>query len=475
MKKLTTKQKLYNFWNNEKFKKARDIILFVSLGINLLIFILFGVVSCSTDSYKSDSIAKTDNTQLVVKNKKQLNLSDLVDNSIYQISMPLYIPNGYAGGTVYYTTHDYGVYVHDDLQYHEEQVKAYKGDTIRRTTWFNNDERTNFLTFTFYDYAGSPQLEAHYSQGVGNNFYQSDDWALGFIYLAYNTYNHNFFNYLLLIGANFQFVNTGTFTFAENWSIFDYINSNDGMSDIEYTASSARFLINNSNFYINGTRYNFMYFEFGLPGSFSLMGSTADQVGYINYQGSIVTAQISNYLNWDTFGPYRYIFKGLYVGRLGDSSSLLQIASPKYAVGNVRTSANPLDIKLEIAGTIEFTHDTYHYITLTGSNFVDYIEAPLFAFNYNEETGVITLNNQPNDNAVSYLNYSYSVENDIIPVIPGGDSNNTTNVITLIASAFTGLTNFFGIMVLPGITLGLLLFMPLVVSIIVLVFRAVKK
>jgi len=54
-------------------------------------------------------------------------------------------------------------------------------------------------------------------------------------------------------------------------------------------------------------------------------------------------------------------------------------------------------------------------------------------------------------------------------------SNGLGGVFTLIASAFTGLMPLLNIQILPNITLGLLLFIPLIATIIIVVIRLVKK
>lgn len=49
------------------------------------------------------------------------------------------------------------------------------------------------------------------------------------------------------------------------------------------------------------------------------------------------------------------------------------------------------------------------------------------------------------------------------------------NVFTLMSSAFAGLASILGISILPGITIGLLLFIPLIVVIIISVIKIIKK
>lgn len=50
-----------------------------------------------------------------------------------------------------------------------------------------------------------------------------------------------------------------------------------------------------------------------------------------------------------------------------------------------------------------------------------------------------------------------------------------TNVFNLMSSAFAGLASILGISILPGITIGLLLFIPLIVVIIISVIKIIKK
>lgn len=55
------------------------------------------------------------------------------------------------------------------------------------------------------------------------------------------------------------------------------------------------------------------------------------------------------------------------------------------------------------------------------------------------------------------------------------DSANIGNAFTLIGSAFTSLAGLFNIGIIPGITIGVLLFIPLIVGIILAIVRLIKK
>lgn len=53
--------------------------------------------------------------------------------------------------------------------------------------------------------------------------------------------------------------------------------------------------------------------------------------------------------------------------------------------------------------------------------------------------------------------------------------NEVNNVFTLVASAFTGLIPILGVYLLPGITLGTLLFLPLVAMLVFVIIKTIKK
>lgn len=70
-------------------------------------------------------------------------------------------------------------------------------------------------------------------------------------------------------------------------------------------------------------------------------------------------------------------------------------------------------------------------------------------------------------NNLSWLNHGYNTST--IGNVTLGD------VFEIIALAFTGIVALFNVVILPGITIGYLIFLPLVVSIIIIVVRLVKK
>lgn len=471
MKKLTIKQKLYNFWNNEKFKKARDIILFVSLGFNLLIVLLLCIGSCANkNSASSNSLdhsaaqRQLQSQQAINKKVKSLNTS-FVNNGIYEIRFPSSIPTSQAQGTVYYDAHDYGLYFMPDMQYHTEQVKAFKGNTIRRTIWYNTDERVNYLTFSFYDYNDQRQAEAHYYQSNDGYFYHTDDWELASLYLTYDSITSNFFTWLDQFNTSFTFIRYTDFYFSNNWSVYDYVSNVNGLTLNEYRDESNRFIINNSRFRCNGITFKSMYFEFTIPGSSNSGGSILGY--YLDLNGTL------SFIKSDT--RYKYAFNGLYYVDL--SNNVYKVASPSETTFQNATDDSAMNVyngtPCVVANTFSWTNESWRSITLTGSNYVDYIEAPLFSYNYNDETQIITLTGQPNDNAVSYLDYSLSITYTGISIY--GDEADIYSPIDLLTAGFSGFVALFNITILPHITIGLLLFTPLVVAILILIFRILKK
>ena len=91
-------------------------------------------------------------------------------------------------------------------------------------------------------------------------------------------------------------------------------------------------------------------------------------------------------------------------------------------------------------------NDGYRYITFIG-NLSTQQQVNIMAFNNN------------NQNA-----YSGGIYN-----------SDTNNVFTLVASAFTGIIPILSVYILPGITLGTLLFVPLVATLVFVIIKIIKK
>lgn len=116
---------------------------------------------------------------------------------------------------------------------------------------------------------------------------------------------------------------------------------------------------------------------------------------------------------------------------------------------NYRDNANGYKDNSAITYVISSTtwvNDSYRYITLYDSLSHE-VEIKLNSFNNNNQ-------NAYNGSSVG---------------------NEVTNVFTLVASAFTGLLPILSVYILPSVTLGTLLFVPLVATIVFVIIKTIKK
>ena len=101
---------------------------------------------------------------------------------------------------------------------------------------------------------------------------------------------------------------------------------------------------------------------------------------------------------------------------------------------------------------------------------------------YNWGTMTEKSTSYPNGSAgyASYFEYTRAIGGQTIkpfePIIVGGNNNaNVTDVFTLIGSAFAGLAPFLAIQIIPSLTIGTLLLVPFIVTMVIVIIKMLRK
>lgn len=233
------------------------------------------------------------------------------------------------------------------------------------------------------------------------------------------------FNYNAGLGVNLQdaygYLVVGST--PSNWVGLSSV-SDDGV--LYWT--SGYFLYDVGGFFSNGIHYTAIKVYFAYQ-------SQVQIIGYLNDEGNKIIAV-------PTDKPYIFYKQMTYydvntdVEQVVNTRDLIPYNSSEGLGSSGKYYAN----------TTTWYNDAFRYLTFD-TPLTDDVRISLYALNNN-------------------LQYSNG--------FPNG-SDNSDNVFTLIASSFTGLIPILSVAILPGITIGMLLFVPLVVTIIWAIISIIKK
>lgn len=264
---------------------------------------------------------------------------------------------------------------------------------------------------------------------------------------------------------------------VEGGLIYSLLNRTLGENQIKYDMSEFNpafglsYAVNSYNTFINplagqSARYTLeikTYFKVGdmlcdsYKFTFEGVGYTADNNGNItkwnNYDGATS--------NGNAFMLYTSVYVhpvGLYVN---DNEVIYQIAERPILTYQQYDTLNEATPVWLCHYAMRFLTEDYKYIVL---NSADLGEKNIQGFlNHNYPAKGLTL--------YEFLN----MQGEYVSNTMGGISVGLENVFTLIGSSFSGLIPLLNITIVPGITIGLLVFIPLIITIILVILRLVKK
>lgn len=421
-RKLTKEQieKRHHF-----LKVTKNVVFYISLALNTLVLIALCFGGCSTKSNVHNQYDHKDFSNEPLKQHRQnlndgFNPSDL-DCVGYDLTLEGF---NYKGGVTY------------NGEFTTTLSNAYTLGTPTSTTL----APINTMVFNL-NINNIPVTGNHISYSVNNNAnvrtytYNGSTWSPSGSNVVENIYinknlsvtNETYVFYHILE----QFFNVITpFNYRDldnNWSPLTYFNYKDNI--FVNDAVGQYTIIKDGLLSANGIYYNQL-------------------IAYVD-SGTIYTQINSN-------GTTKYMINenAKYIGYV--------------MLKNTYTNA---EVIILLPETLPFDNDGIVSYYVTGKYVTrDYNLLKIYQFHFNDElqgtSPLTSLKGYSNYNALNVTsNFSSS----------GGQDGQFGDVFGLIGNAFNGLTNILSITVLPGITLGVFLMLPLVSLIVFAIIRVVKK
>lgn len=198
------------------------------------------------------------------------------------------------------------------------------------------------------------------------------------------------------------------------------------------------------------------YFTTTATGQYSIINSGLFAINGVYYTDLLVYIESASNTYWQVDGEYQsfaqtnFNFVGYVMARNSKSNKEVVIMMPEQ---------------------VPYLHDNVISFAYTGKYvFRDYNLARIYQFNFNYDGH----GSSPLTSSVGYNNgNALKVESNYIA--GNGAEGQFGDVFGLIGTAFNGLTNLLSITILPGITLGVFIMLPLVALIIFAILRVVKK
>lgn len=277
---------------------------------------------------------------------------------------------------------------------------------------------TSTNEYLLYDYSNDSDI-VYASEGWDDSNYQYITIVDGedvdneqFIEWLYNNATN------LTILTNFVFNKTFNYNAPLGLGIAQQYGGNISLAPTTIVGGIYRFTYNVGQFYSNGSLYNQIVIDYLNAGAC-----------YYDVNG-VIRQGTSDMLSYFALG-YKRLDNGL-IDFVNYRDNLIGTLNGNSVTYTAQAST--------------WVNDSYRYLTLY-QTFSNEMRVKVEAFN--------------NNNQSEYSGVVYNSE--------------TNNVFTLLASAFTGLIPVLSIAVLPGISLGILLFIPLVATLIFAIIKIIKK
>lgn len=410
----------------ERFRKVKDITLYISLSLNILILILFIVSGCSSKPKVLDAQFHNDNNSLVNRN--------------------------YANGFDFYSNEDLLTY---DLLNIDPYYAPSSAISIETSINYNNmmlyngtveDDTIESVHFSFLDNERHDIPNAHYriefNDGHNNTlYYVSYEYSVNHWVLTHEN------QYGQVTGQVYFGINTQYFLEDIHFGVFYYM---DGFfKSVSYEDLS---ISNNWSPY---------------PLYRSAWRGTISDLGHYEYLTNYDYAGVM-------FGVKGQFYDAIRVFWSGKGST--------YKINGNFTTITSDETILWVEYYNRTTHKTLTFMSLPmvakdDGNLCYDFDSGLQVLDYqffNVRLFDVSLNDYARG---GYSNYEiFTIQSDYYDSIVGGASSGQFgDVFGLIKTAFTGLTGLLSISILPGITIGLLMFLPLVALIVFAILRVIKK
>lgn len=416
-------------------KVTKNVVFYISLALNAIVLIALCFSGCSSNKANvrqaDDHIALFDKPQ-IDKNEK-INDFDIYNNSstiCYDLTTLNVRTNAYitTGDYHYFSTIDNiilfggdGV-VWSDVNEIYVAFNVYQGGVdgssiLIRATHRNADTSSYTVAGRYWGYSNGSWQTQDLPNNSGYSTYN------GF-YIAFNyaQLNENQFGLIGLLENLFNTIDYKDFDLSQNWSPYAFIGVDENF--IYNGALDDQYVLKDTIFAIGGRLYNQLVIDMTQT---TLALEVQTPTGVVQYPSRdnnmwsfIVNVHAENTTNGDWLLLY-----SLPRGVEGSG-------------GGLRISPYNLLIK-------------------------NYTNLRIRLFGINLQKGVA--NGYTNGNALS-VEYIYS---------NSSLDGNTANLFSLFSSAFSGIASILAIQVLPGFTLGILLFVPLVAIIVFALIRIIKK
>lgn len=471
--------------------KGLHIVGYVSIGILAVLGIAMGVQSCNgkKEQPKQDNLVRVSRKDVLRENQvDDLSLTSWVINkpSEFDIGNPTSnsaVQIDYVNYTIWFTYQD------NDITYNGNIISI----NHTRVDSGNNYTLNNGLFFYSNSSSDYPYYRTMHYYSSANADYTSQ-------LVKFNSFI-NWTNYGdLEVNINFGYASEGT----SNSELIEWLYSNatlvsGGESESESTSTQSESEQQESyNIYLNGYDYR------------SWFGNVDNETGCIRYEISTATYQTYGGVDWLNIGNGRkYNFVSFVIQPIEDDDLFI---------------ATKIERDDESA-TTGYTYYGYTAVELYGADYNKYSYVSRIYYGYKEgyeggtmESGtwdyrdtiyempfVSCWNTQsyvlgiyPNNYTFPYLYrgmqilHDYNYKNDVprysqtsivelwkmetnnyIGVVPVG--NGDINAFSLLTKAFNSISNVLSIQIFPNISLGVFLFIPLVVGIIFAVIKIIKK
>lgn len=478
LKKVQLKAKIKN-----TLFKVLHIIGYVCIGIVLIGSIALGVGSCNNKNKQQNNIQHQTQQRLSFDNTNATLYKDIFDNIRYgkyvetfgynftfdidyltsqydylsrhfpvtleltyydnDVNYIAYWKEGNATYNVQKFVLKYDFSVNENISLIAEYVPSGQSTAYNHTAWVydyvNKRLISNYVQQFVYSGLRNPRLRITSSPQSG-----IDD-IIYYVTTGYTLNNYNYYNMIMNQNELFSYfwfnvlkLNTNVPNFVQfNWKRLFMDNGIIGLLDYNPLGSGVSELSYGFQCYLNGVYYKDINFVVGALYS-------GDQV-----YGSYVIGEDNSNLPITLNDTYYFLQKVYLSGVTND------VVTPTRYYDYTLVTCDVAKVLVNGSQIQRLNLESYKYL---GSEnpivFYDYDKYPILGWS---NLGSSTLFDLTNNGSYQYWNYTIY---------------DTFNLFTF---GFDSLKGLFSIMVVPGITLGVLLFMPLVVTIIIVVLKLLKK
>lgn len=453
-KKLTKEQKEKR---QHFLKVTKNVVFYISLALNVLVLIAFAITGCSPKSnvQSIDRVDLGEATQL--RKEKQYQYND--NQAVVSYDLTVASSNAFSNTNVYYGNEGFvskgleSTYniINSNLTLDNVHVLTFRYSLHPDATkmWFeicgwDNANQDTLLIVSSFTYQNGVVSKSPYSQVYNDNPVYTSTYGFWFTFNETITSNASF-DWENLLPFFFDKSGYTDYNLYYNWSPYSYFTLNNYVVD-EYRDHTS--ILSITSFAINGLPYDSLTCYWGYNKSTGSNGI---------YERKPLRVFNGNNLLWQ---------QDLSISSISDECFIRYIDAINSNTNvHYRIWSTP-EPQLEWVNGSEYLNIYVNGSFTSGSAAI----IRLFDINSHFASGV---SGYINGNVLgTTINGSGST-------ITGGTTSSNTgslsNVFTLFTMSFQGLGGLFAIQLLPGITLGALLFVPLVAVIVFALVRLLRK